>query len=264
MGAFHSKLSKACAKPKSCDLGSSCDHEPSCGCSQAQAPEPTCGCEAAPTCGCESPSCRCSSHGGSSRQPVYQSGPVYPSPRQPIAPYNAPTPMPSQQHIEQPYVPAPVPAPSRLPDAAVDPFQDDAVRNAPRRIQARPINYSRPSSSPAASRPSIRPPAGTYGVQFNDQAMFRYRVSDPASGLAVAPASRAVVPAQAQSRQVFRASSVQPGQEPARLQSGPAVGHLRSDGVRPATGAGQGSAGPVRPASAQQPRRNSYYNPLRS
>lgn len=253
LGAFHSKVSKACKSVKGCDQGDGCDHEPSCGCSQVQAPAPTCGCEAAPSCGC-------SADGGSSQQHVYQTAPAYPPSQYPAAPYNAPTPIPSHGHTD-PYIPTPAPAPARLPDAVVDPFQDEAVRNSPRRIQARPINYSRPSGSPASSRPSIRPPVGTYGVQFNDQAMFRYRVSGQASEVAVAPTNRPVSP---QSRQVIRASSVRPAQEPARLQSSPAVRHLRSDDVQPATGAGQGSANPVRPASVQQPQRNSYYNPLRS
>ncbi|GAB5403756.1 MAG: hypothetical protein Aurels2KO_19870 [Aureliella sp.] len=131
----------------------------------------------------------------------------------------------------------------------VDPFQDEG---APQRIQAKPINFRRAAP---------QRPAGTYGVQFNDQAIFRYRVPASAGGRQVIPAASQAKPNPAQKVHsgVVRASATQP----ARLPSSNAVKQLPASAQARWPGASERlDSNPVRSAT-QQSATDAYYNPLR-
>ncbi len=246
LGGIHSKASKAC------DHGSKCDHEPSCGAETNCSCEPTCGVEIAaapePTCGCETrpePSCGCSQHST-------PSVPSYATPYQ--APQQQFNSAPALRHQPTTEPPRPIPSPRSpraLPDTMVDPFRDEG---APQRIQAKPINFRRE----APSRP-----AGTYGVQFNDQAMFRYRIPAGSDARTVIPAASQAAPAaqrQAEVATVVRASATQP----ARLPSSPAVKRLPVQAsVQWPNAKQQPASNPVRATGSQATHGDYYHNPLR-
>lgn len=250
LGGIHSK------GRKSCDHGPSCDHEPGCGVEPARIAEPSCGAEPTcgveivatpePTCGCETrpdPSSGCSMHSAPSVQ-------SYASPyHSPQHQYHA-APAPSHQPTSEPPRPIPAPrTPKTLPDTMVDPFQDEG---APPRIQAKPINFRREAP---------RRPAGTYGVQFNDQAMFRYRIPAGSTTREVIPASQvAPAPERQADGAVVRASATQP----ARLSSSPAVKRLPAQpSVQWPNAKQQPASNPVRATGSPAAHADYYHNPLR-
>jgi hypothetical protein len=126
-----------------CEVAPSCgcETEPTCGCEQ----NPSCGCELAPSCGCEaSKGCACQGATTSHPPAMVRTPPVYPpmTRTQPAVPQY---PVQTVQPSTEPGRSTPLPLPRReslpiatpqdkIPDAEINPFQDDTAGNQRRVI----------------------------------------------------------------------------------------------------------------------------------